>query len=255
MSRIDAAFAMTLPSQLRQRLRLIGATERSSDLSRPVDGVARGPAPLRSSPGSDSVGRPARDSTGDPSDEELLVLAHSRAEGVETLLYRRFRPLVNRLVWHLLGPDSEYQDTIHDVFIRIFHGIGRVREAARLQDWAARVAVNTVKNVFRRRALRRFLPWNAGSDLGVLLYQTDFEHRELLHRTYRILETLPAGQRIALSLDLFEPVTIDDIALQVGVSVRTIKRRLKAARERFYRAADRDPLLSQWLRDRPQGVR
>jgi RNA polymerase sigma-70 factor (ECF subfamily) len=200
------------------------------------------------------MGRPARDSA-DPTDEELLALAHRRAEGVETLLYRRLGPLVNRLVWHLLGPDSEYQDTIHDVFIRIFHGIGGLREAARLQHWATRVAVNTVKNVFRRRALRRLVPWDAVSEPGVLLYDTDFEHRELLDRTYRILETLPADQRIALSLDLFEPVTIDDIAVQVGVSIRTIKRRLKAARERFYRTAERDPLLSQWLRDRPQGVR
>lgn len=186
----------------------------------------------------------------------MLALAHQRAPGVEALLYTRLAPLVGRLVWHLLGPDSESEDTLHEIFIRVFRGIARLRDAARIEEWTTRVTINTVKNEFRRRRLRRLIAWDALDDPGgVLRYFPDFEHRELLARTYRVLERLPAEERIVLALDLFEAVTVADMAASVGVSVRTTKRRLKAARERFERIAGQDPVLAPWLGDRSKGER
>lgn len=193
-----------------------------------------------------------RDTTGRESisDDRLLALAAARSPGVEALLYRRLSPVVNRLVWRLLGPDSEFQDTTHDVFIRIFRGILRLRDPASLEEWAARVTVNTVKNVFRRRTIRKFIGWDPKSETDHPFHAPDFEHRELVARTYRILDRLPAEERIALTFDLFEPLSIEQIAARVGVSIRTVKRRLKAARSRFERAASRDPVLAPWLRER-----
>lgn len=193
----------------------------------------------------------ARESRGpDPTDEHLLALAHRRALGVEAMLYARLAPLVGRLVWHLLGPDSESEDTIHEVFIRIFRGVARLRDAGRLEEWTTRVTINAVKNEFRRRRLRRLISWGAADDSEVLRYFPDFEHRELLARTYRVLERLPADERIVLAFDLFETRTIGQIAADVGVSVRTVKRRLKKARERFERIAGQDAVLAPWLGDR-----
>lgn len=185
-----------------------------------------------------------------PSDEQLLALARARTPGVEALVYRRLSPVVNRLAWRLLGPDSEFQDTTHDVFIRIFRGILRLRDSSRLEEWAVRVTVNTVKNVFRRRSIRKFIGWDPKSETDHPFYSPDFEHRELVARTYRILDRLPADERIALTFDLFEPLSMEQIAARLGVSLRTVKRRLKAARSRFERAASRDLVLAPWLRER-----
>jgi DNA-directed RNA polymerase specialized sigma24 family protein len=76
----------------------------------------------------------------------------------------------------------------------------------------------------------------------------DFEGRELLLRTYRLLLKLPTAERLPFTLRLMTSQSIDEIALACGSSLRTTKRRLKSARERFVRLASADSLLAERLR-------
>jgi RNA polymerase sigma-70 factor (ECF subfamily) len=162
-------------------------------------------------------------------------------------LYARLAPLVNRLVWSTLGPDSEHNDVTHDIFIRIFRGIGRIHDPARLEHWAARITINTIYNEIRRRTLRRWVFWGA-EELGEPPSPAvDLEGRELLARTYRILALLPNAERLVLSLALFEDGNLDSIAELTGSSRSTVKRRLRRARERFRRLCQQDSLLSAWI--------
>jgi RNA polymerase sigma-70 factor (ECF subfamily) len=158
-------------------------------------------------------------------------------------LYLRLSPLVNRLIWSLLGADADRDDIAHEVFIRILRGAGRLRDPTCLEAWAARITVNTVKNEFRKRSLRRFFSWDSFSEERQEGYHPDFEGRELVTRTQRILEQLPASERIPFTLQLLDGLGVDEIAELCGCSTRTVKRRLSAARERFERLASRDPLL------------
>lgn len=187
-------------------------------------------------------------------DAQLVALARARTPGIEEHLHARLAPVVNRVVWSLLGPDSEHDDVIHDVFLRILRGIVDLREADRLEQWAARVTVNTVRNELRRRRLRRWVFWNAFEDPGPLRYAPDMEGRELVARAYSALEKLPDEERVVLSLRLFHHRTLEEVAASAGCSASTAKRRLRRARERFTRIAERDELLSRWLeRTEPQG--
>jgi RNA polymerase sigma-70 factor (ECF subfamily) len=239
-------------NQLRHRVRLAAHVPASTGLLSPsvAQRIAREPETM-------AAGRANKRPPFELTDDELLALVHRRAVGVEALLYRRFSSLVHRLVWRLLGPDTEYQDTTHDAFIRIFRGIVRLRDPSRLEDWVLRVTINTVKNEFRKRRIRRFISWDAWQDPDPLpAPHPDFEHRELLTRTYRILERLPPEERIVLTLDLFEPRSIAEIAAEVGLSTRTVKRRLRAGRARFERMSLRDPVLAPWVGEqKARGVR
>lgn len=163
------------------------------------------------------------------------------------LIHGRLAPLVNRLLWTFLGYDSERDDLAHDIFIKILRGVGRVRDPARLESWAMRVTMNSLKNEFRRRKLRRFLSLDAVADAEHPRIHPDFEARELLRRTQRVLEALPVSERLAVSLSLFEQASTERIAHVCGFSTRTAKRRLASGRERFLRLARRDPLLSARL--------
>lgn len=165
------------------------------------------------------------------------------------LVHARLAPLVNRLLWTFLGCDAERDDLAHDIFIKILRGVGRVRDPARLESWAMRVTMNSIKNEFRRRKLRRFLSLDTLGQAEHPRVHPDFEGRELLTRTQRILEALPVGERLAMTLRLFEQASAERIAEVCGFSTRTAKRRLAAGRERFLRLAERDPLLSTRLAD------
>lgn len=167
-------------------------------------------------------------------------------------LHARLAPMVNRLVWSFLGVDAERDDLVHDIFVRILRSAHTVRDPAKLEDWAARVTVNAIKNEFRRRKLRRFFSLESREDASNS-YHPDFEGRELLLRTSRILEAMPVGERIPFTLQLLESKPVDEIAQVCGSSERTIKRRLKSARTRFTRLAESDPLLRSRLSDEDTG--
>jgi RNA polymerase sigma-70 factor (ECF subfamily) len=172
-----------------------------------------------------------------------VVMAAEDATQAE-LLHARLAPMVNRLVWSFLGADPDRDDIAHEIFIKIFRGVEHVRDSSRLEAWAMRVTMNCLKNEFRRRKLRRFFSFDAMGDEQHPRVHPDFEGREVVVHTHRILEALPVDERLALTLRLFEEASDERIAHVCGFSVRTARRRVKAARERFVRLAQHDPLLS-----------
>ncbi len=167
------------------------------------------------------------------SDAQLIAASRAGEVGFEQRLYSRLAPTVNRLVWSLLGADAEHNDVAHEAFIRIFRKIGQLQNSESLDMWAARIAINTVRNELRKRRLRRWVFWNEFEGASTLQYVVDLEGRELLRRAYAALHKLPQAERVILSLRLFETTTLEDLAAYAGCSVGTAKRRLRKAKERF----------------------
>lgn len=163
------------------------------------------------------------------------------------LLHARLSPLVNRLLWTFLGCDAERDDVAHDIFVKILRGVDRVRDPSRLESWAMRVTMNSIKNEFRRRKLRRFLSLDAVTEEEHPRMHPDFEGRELLRTAQRVLAMLPMAERLAVTLRLFEGASAERIAEVCGFSVRTAKRRLASGHERFLRLARQDALLKARL--------
>jgi RNA polymerase sigma factor (sigma-70 family) len=163
------------------------------------------------------------------------------------LVYERVAPVVNRMVWLYLATDPDRDDIAQDIFISIVRRASSVREPAHLEAWAARVSFNAICNLFRRRKLRRWLPFDSLEDREHPSRQTDFEGRELVRRAQRVLEDLPVAERMPLTLELFGNEDQAAIARLCGCSERTVRRRLKSARARFLALAERDPALSSRL--------
>lgn len=166
------------------------------------------------------------------------------ADGEE--LYGSVAPVINKLLWTLLGPDPERDDLAHEIFLRIWQNAHQLRDRSRLEPWAARLAINAVKNEFRRRKLRRWFSLDADDERSPS-YHPDFEGREVLLHTYEVLAKLPPRERIPLTLHLLGQQSIEAIASATDCSARTVKRRLQAARQRFVRLASFDPLLAERL--------
>lgn len=165
------------------------------------------------------------------------------------LLYERVAPVVNRMVWLYLATDPERDDIAQDIFVSIVRAADTVRDARQLESWAARVAFNTICNVFRRRKILRWLSLEALKGYDPPTHPIDFEGRELVARTQRVLECLPVTERMPFTLQLLGNASLEEIARICGCSERTARRRLRAARERFVRLARRDPALAARLAD------
>lgn len=202
--------------------------------------MSRGEEPLESEP------------PGAQGAKRVLSLVKDKRTRAE-VLHARLAPVVNRLAWSFLGADPDRDDIVHDIYIRILRSAHTVRDPAKLEGWAARVTVNSIKNEFRRRKLRRVLSLETVEDVPSSTCHPDFEGREVLKRTTHILEKMPVGERIPFTLQLLEQKSVEEIAELCDSSERTIKRRLKSARERFTRLAENDPLLRSRISQTPEG--
>jgi len=182
-------------------------------------------------------------------DATRLVLVPRTANAGE-VLYDRVAPAVNRVVWLYLATDPERDDIAQDVFLAILRGAHSVRDPAQLEAWAARVAFYTICNVFRRRKILRWLSFEASQECDPPDRHADFEARELVARTQKVLERLPVAERMPFTLQLLGNASLEEIARLCACSERTVRRRLKDARARFARLVQRDPVLASRLGDR-----
>ena len=106
----------------------------------------------------------------------LALVGSDRTQ--DELLYARLLPTVNRLIWTFMGADAGRDDLVHDVFVRIFAGISRLRDPGRVEQWALRITMNSIKKEFRRRKFRRWFALDPNSDANPR-FHPDFDGREM----------------------------------------------------------------------------
>jgi RNA polymerase sigma-70 factor (ECF subfamily) len=145
-------------------------------------------------------------------------------------LFRRYSSYVAAVAHRLLGRDDDVDDTVQEVFLAAVRGVAQVRDPAAVKGWLARVTVRSARQRLRKRSLRRLV----GLDEPVVYERVadssaSAEERALLARVYRVLEGMPANQRIAWSLRYIEGEPLENVAALSGCSLATAKRWISAA--------------------------
>jgi RNA polymerase sigma-70 factor (ECF subfamily) len=159
-------------------------------------------------------------------------------------LHRRYAPRIRRHVLAVLGSDAEYDDVVQDVLVVVLSKVNTVRNLTCLDWWVAQVTANTMKQLIRRRRLRRHASLEDVTEALLPTMSTDFEARELATRALEVLLSLPPNDRALLTTYWLSQTTIEGIAAQFGCSIITVRRKLSRARARFDRVARRDPALA-----------
>jgi RNA polymerase sigma-70 factor, ECF subfamily len=146
--------------------------------------------------------------------------------------FERYAPYVARIGHRLLGRDDEVDDLIQDVFLAAHRGIRRLREVEAVKGWLATVAVRQCRRRLRARRARSFLHLDASPEyMNLADERASPEQRALLANVYRLLDRLPANQRIAWTLRYVEGEQLERIAQMCGCSLATAKRRIRAAQQ------------------------
>ena len=99
---------------------------------------------------------------------------------------------VERTLRRLLGPTSDMEDLVHDVFVDALEAIDKLREPAALPGWVTGIAVITAKRRLQKQYRRR---WLSLSPTGVLPEPPsspgDVEARAAFQSVHEILNLLP----------------------------------------------------------------
>jgi RNA polymerase sigma-70 factor (ECF subfamily) len=191
-----------------------------------------------------------------PSAEDIaLIDALGRGEPwAAEEVWSRHAASIRRLMTRALGPRPEVDDLTQEVFMRVFSRIGVLREPGALREFVFAVGVNVLKRELRRRWVRRkVLLSDSGSVPEVEAPGADPEARDALERCYAILDKLGARERAAFVLRYMEERTLEEVAVGLGVSLRTTKRIVSRAAERVGKHVGSDEGLRTFFDRRTDG--
>ena len=157
-----------------------------------------------------------------------LIAGSASAPG---LLWDRYAGLARGLLRRALGPDVDVDDRVQETFMCFFGSVKSLRDPDALRSFLIGVIVRVARNELRRRRVRSWLRMSDSADMpDGAVAGLDEEASEALHRLYAILDQLGAEARLAFVLRHVEGLALDEVAVGLGVSLATAKRRLAKAR-------------------------
>ena len=179
---------------------------------------------------------------------ELVASLLRGHPGAAAALHDRFARRVRGLLFRLLGVDSELDDALQDVFVRALESLPRLRDPAAFESWLMGVTVRVARTRLQRRSRRWWLRVMSNEELPEpAAPPPDYGAREAWAAAYRTLNTLPVDDRLAFVLRFAEGMTIAEAAQTMGMSVSTLKRRLRRGEQAFLSRARSEPALCGWL--------
>jgi RNA polymerase sigma-70 factor (ECF subfamily) len=182
------------------------------------------------------------------SDAALVAALQAGRAEARRALFDRHSNDVERILYRVLGPDPDARDLLHDVFVAALGSIGQLRDPNMLGGWLRAITVNKARKHILRRQRWRFIQLFAPSDVPERAAPLASEEvSAALRCTYRVLEQLPADERVAFALRFVDGMELTAVADACGVSLATIKRRLTRAEATFSTLAARHPELAEWL--------
>lgn len=145
-------------------------------------------------------------------------------------VFRRFAPYVARVAARVLGHNDDLDDLVQDVFLDANRGLAKLRDAEAVRAWLATVTIRKARQRLRRRRLMGLVGFEPELDAGAGLDQNASpDDRAFVLAVYRILDGLPANQRIAWVMNRVEGEPLQRVAEVCGCSRATAHRHVARA--------------------------
>lgn len=183
----------------------------------------------------------------DPLTEAAISAKSGNQEGVRRFL-QGILPLVRRVCSGVLGgghPDLE--DAVQESMLACLNALANYRFEGRIDRYVARITLRMAIAMRRRRVAR----WKRHESLDLqpepsLVAEPAEWRSEDVELIRTVLDTLSPLQGEALFLRIVLDYSVEDIAAATGVSINTVKSRLKLGKNALRRGG-RAPFWRRWF--------
>lgn len=161
-------------------------------------------------------------------EEELIRGCKENNRRHQEALYRKYSRKVYGICLRYANSEMEAEDTMQEIFIKLFTRINQYREGGSFEAWIKRVSINHSIEVYRKNKRLVFIDSYEGTledayDPGTLEKMGAEEITGLINQ-------LPEGYRMVFNLYAIEGYTHKDIGELMGISEGTSKSQFSRAK-------------------------
>jgi RNA polymerase sigma-70 factor (ECF subfamily) len=168
-------------------------------------------------------------------DEELVLQSQNGSLTAFEELVRNHQRMIHSLTFRMTGSLADAEDLAQETFIRAHAQIGTFRGTAKFSSWLYRIAINTCLN-WRQSELRRsHLQASCAGDFSAQHLNGEIYPAEAASNqpVLAALLRLPAKQRAAIVLTIYDGLNHAEAAQVLGCSETTVSWRVFAARRKL----------------------
>jgi len=180
-------------------------------------------------------------------DEDLVADALRGDVRAAGQIWKRYAPLVTRMLHGYFGASPDALDLKQDVFLRLFERLGSLRHPSAIRPFIAGICLRVARNHLRYKRLRSIVGLLPNVD-WVPAPLPDDDMRDALRRLGRLLENLSPQDRSLFVSRYVERMEIDEIASTHRMSFATTRRRVARMTRRVSVRAKGDTVLAAYLR-------
>lgn len=191
--------------------------------------------------------------TGEAFQNDPLV---EKAQAGDHLAFHRladhYQPEIFRMIYYRTRSRMDAEDLTQDVLLRAFKHIGRLESPGLFRSWLYRIAVNRVRDHYRRRKIKSLVGWvfvdeenyQESGEMTVAPEAADrLDRKDFWKRVENMLELLSPKEKEAFMLRFFDELSIKEMTTAMGKNESTVKTHLYRALNKIKTAlADSDGL-------------
>src|ERR1039457_6786411 len=177
-------------------------------------------------------------------DAELVLQTQKGSLAAFEELVRQHQRMIHSLTFRMTGSLADAEDLAQETFLRAYEQIGAFRGTAKFSTWLYRIAVNTCLN-WRQSEARRFQLYSyAAEEISARHDNEENSSGDQANEVQAALLRLPAKQRAAIVLTIYDGMNNAEAAQVLGCSETTVSWRVFAAKRKLKRmlTAGRGPL-------------
>ncbi len=158
----------------------------------------------------------------------------------------RHKARVYSIAYRILGESGAAEEVAQDVFLELHRSLPRLESDQHVLAWLRRVTCHRATDALRRRAARGGAIWNEPDESALPISEPPAPS-PLMNRVERLLFTLPPAQRTVIVLRYQEDMEPEDIAIELGMPLATVRCHLQRGLHLLRGKAERT--LKEYIRD------
>jgi RNA polymerase sigma-70 factor (ECF subfamily) len=171
------------------------------------------------------------------SDDESKLIESSLSGDPEAYaaLVNQHQKMIRAMTFRMTGSPDDAEELAQDAFLRAYRQLGSFDGGSKFSTWLCKIAINLSLDWRRRESRRDDIHAKWAADSISQNSSGDGFPDELSRRVQAALNRLPAKQRAAIVLTVYENQSHAEAAKALGCTEATISWRVFAARQKLKR--------------------